>query len=166
MSTRQPSCVSERSIPPAAYQVLSLVFSLGREGVTPSYPGPEGGIPQSCPVMVPWLAENVVPPGKDMGSVELLWDADKVTPPPRKRHGTSGSITRWRWGTPSTIWDWGFPVPLKRTCSPTSSVCNFVWACVWEFWIQSDVNLTALTVKLTSDCIQNSQTQALTIYKM
>ena len=53
-----------------------------------------GGVPH------PWPGGYLgpvtgVPPRKDMGPVEVLWEEMGS---PWKRHGTSGSIMGWRWG--------------------------------------------------------------------
>ena len=49
----------------------------------------------STPAKADWMG---VPPGRDLGSVEVLWDGGGV--PSRKGHGTNGSIMGWKWGYP------------------------------------------------------------------
>ena len=98
--TRKSSCVNARGIPTAAYHVLHLLsYPGGGEGVYPipgqgevspswyplpiltwlgrGYPIPGLGVPPPwgtpCRDLGPVIG---VPPRKDMGPVEVLWDGD------------------------------------------------------------------------------------------
>ena len=91
--TRKSSCVNARGIPTAAYQVLHLLsypgggYPMPGQGeVSPSwYPPPPHPDLAGDGVPPPWGTPcrdlgpvTGVPPRKDMGPVEVLWDGDGI----------------------------------------------------------------------------------------
>ena len=112
---RKSSCVNARSVPPAAYQVLHMLSCPGEGGPILGTPDLAKGyrIPGwGYPILGYNLARSGVPsiqewgtPQKGTGTShsdtlrEGIWDQSLGYP--QKGHGTSGSIMRWRWGTPS-----------------------------------------------------------------
>ena len=152
-TTRKSSCVNARGIPTVAYQVLHLLSYPGRGGGFPGW-----WVPPTSQVRMggthPWLGPVTgVPPGKDMGPVEALWDGDGIPLLNYKGNETNGSIMvlRWRWCTippPPPPWTgrhlWKQNLPSYDVRGRQQSQSVFIWL------IRPYINLSGLFIRLVS----------------
>ena len=103
-------CLSQMGVP-------QHVLSCPGQGGTPSSPGQ--GVPHPLlereyphPLLdggAPSCHSQGTPRGRDLGSVEVLWDEDGVTP--GKDMGTSQSNMEWRWGCMDWHTNWKYYLP-------------------------------------------------------
>ena len=109
IETRRSSCVNARGIPPAAYQVFTLLLSLPMEGGGYPHPVLNGGTPMGGPSSSPDGGYPGVPP---LSARLFPMSARWVYLPPPHRSDVGTSLQSARWGYP----------PLRARCEQTENI--------------------------------------------